>query len=162
MALNLTGKRVAVIGSRTFTDRQRLYDVLNKNKDKIKLIVSGGANGADTLATNWASDYGVPYLVFPALWRDPETGIHDRGAGFRRNRHIIEYSDVVIAFYDGVSRGTANSLEIAKQLNKPIKIISFVSEQKSSKDTTQEKTIGLCCSTPVCDHQDTKLADDTL
>jgi hypothetical protein len=125
MSLNLEGKRVAVIGSRTFDDKERLYKILTKNKDKIKLIVSGGASGADTLATDWAKDYGIPYLVFPAMWHDPETGGYDKGAGFRRNRYIIQYSDIVIAFYDGVSKGTANSLEIAKQLNKPIKIISF-------------------------------------
>lgn len=130
--LNLTGKKVAVIGSRTFADKKRLYDVLNKNKDKIKLIISGGARGADTLATEWAKDYGVPYLVFPACWHD-ENGEYDRGAGFRRNYYIIKYCDVCLAFWDLKSNGTAHSLDIAKQLNKPIKIISFQSpeEQKS-------------------------------
>ena len=71
MALNKTGKRVAVVGSRDFDDKDRLYEVLTKNFDRIKIIVSGGARGADTLATTWAADYGVPYLVFPACWRDP-------------------------------------------------------------------------------------------
>lgn len=135
--INLEGKKVAVIGSRSFNDREKLYSVLNKNKDKIKLVVSGGARGADTLATQWASDYGVPYLVFPALWRNPETLAFDRGAGMRRNRLIIEYSDVVIAFYDGSSRGTANSIEIAQQLKKPIKIILFQNGEKESSHTPE-------------------------
>lgn len=88
--------------------------------------MSGGANGADTIATEWAIAYGMPYLVFPALWRDPDNGFAlDRGAGFRRNRRIIEACDVVIAFWDGVSKGTLHSLEMAKQLNKPVKIIRF-------------------------------------
>jgi len=130
--INLDGKKVAVIGSRSFSDREKLYSVLTKNKPKIKLIVSGGARGADTLATQWASDYGVPYLVFPALWRDPETLAFDRGAGFRRNRLIVEYADHVIAFWDGVSGGTQNSIDIAKELNKPVTIISFESVEKGT------------------------------
>lgn len=123
--VNLTGKKVAVIGSRSFGDREKLYSVLTKNKAKIKLIVSGGARGADTLATQWASDYGVPYLVFPALWRDPETLAFDKGAGMRRNRLIVQYADHVIAFWDGVSNGTKNSIDTARELNKPLTIISF-------------------------------------
>ena len=129
--VNLEGKKVAVIGSRSFNDREKLYSVLTKNKAKIKLIVSGGARGADTLATQWATDYGVPYLVFPALWRNPETLAFDRGAGFRRNRLIVEYADHVIAFWDGVSGGTQNSIDIARQLNKPVTIISFESVQEA-------------------------------
>ena len=117
--------RLAVIGSRTFSDRERLFKILDVNKHQIKLIVSGGANGADTLATDWAKERGIPYLVFPALWHDPETGLVDKGAGFRRNWDIIRLAEKVLAFWDGKSRGTANSLEIAKSLNKPVRIIQI-------------------------------------
>ena len=122
-------KKVAVIGSRIFDDKKRLYDVLTKNRDRIKLIISGGAAGADTFATMWATDYGIPYLVFPALWRDPDTGEFNKGAGFKRNRKIIEQCDVVVAFMvKGGSPGTRHSIQIAEQLQKPIKIIEFQPE----------------------------------
>jgi len=117
--------RLAVIGSRTFADKNRLFKILDTNKHQIKLIVSGGANGADTLATYWARERGIPYLVFPALWHDPETGLVDKGAGFRRNWDIIRQAEKVLAFWDGTSKGTANSLDIAKQLGKPVKIIKI-------------------------------------
>ena len=125
MSLNLKGKRVAVIGSRTFDDKEKLYEVLTKNLDRIKIIVSGGAKGADSLAVEWAADYGVPFLVFPALWRDPFTGVYNRGAGFKRNRYIIEHCDTVIAFWDGESQGTLHSIHMAEEMKKPIKIIEF-------------------------------------
>jgi nucleoside 2-deoxyribosyltransferase len=121
----MTKRKVAVIGSREFNDRKLLYDTLTRNYDRIKLVISGGARGADTLAVNWASDYGVPYLVFPALWHNPFTGEHDKGAGFRRNRQIIEQCDIVLAFWDKLSRGTAHSIGIAKELGKPVKIVEF-------------------------------------
>jgi hypothetical protein len=125
MSLNLQGKRVAVIGSRTFDDKEKLYDVLTKNLDRIKVIVSGGAKGADSLAVEWASDFGIPYLVFPAMWRDPFTGAYYRGAGFKRNRYIIEHCDTVIAFWDGESQGTLHSIHMAEEMKKPIKIVDF-------------------------------------
>lgn len=142
--IDLTKKKVAVIGSREFENKKRLYEVLTKNKDKIKLIISGGARGADSLATEWAADYGIPYLVFPAMWHDPETGEYNKGAGFKRNRSIVEQCDILFAFWDGKSKGTQHSLEMAKQLNKPVRIISFASQdepQDASQDTPKVETV---------------------
>jgi hypothetical protein len=118
-------KKVAVVGSRTCLDRELVYRVLTKNRSKISLIVSGGAEGADTLAVKWATDYGVPYLTFPALWHDPDTGKFDRSAGYRRNREIVKASDVVLAFWDKKSPGTKLTINIAKELKKPLKIFEF-------------------------------------
>lgn len=143
MALNLKGKRLAVVGSRDFADKQRLYEVLTKNLPNIKMIVSGGARGADTLAVQWAADYGVPYLVFPALWRDPQTLQHDRGAGFRRNRYIVTYSDVVMAFWDGKSSGTASTIEMAKEVGKPVKIITFIPTPPPTKVKEAESAVAV-------------------
>lgn len=177
MALNKTGLRVAVVGSRTFADKARLYEVLNKNAAKIKIIVSGGAQGADTLATEWATDYGVPYLVFPALWRHPETLVFDRGAGFRRNRYIVDHSDIVIAFWDGVSTGTTHTMKMAEEAGKRVIVIKFdppkptdiskvdLKPVKGVKTEPEETTIkrlveadktagALCCSMPTCEHQE--------
>lgn len=39
-------------------------------------------------------------------------------AAFARNEWIVEDADVVVAFWDGQSRGTKNSLEIAERLGK--------------------------------------------
>ena len=137
--MNLKGKRVAVVGSREFDDKERLFRILTKNKDNIKLIVSGGSRGADTLAVEWATANGMPYLVFPALWHDPETGLFNRGAGFKRNWDIVEHSDVVLAFWDEKSRGTANTIDIAKQKNKPVKIFSFVPVKEEPPKESEKK-----------------------
>lgn len=125
-------KKLAVVGSRTFDDKRRLYDVLTKNRDRISMIVSGGAKGADSLAVEWATDYGIPYLVFPALWRDPDTGVLNKGAGFKRNVQIVEHSDVVMAFWDGVSAGTKHTIDMATQRKKPVKVISFTLQTKEA------------------------------
>jgi len=46
---------------------------------------------------------------------------------------FVEHSDVIIAFWDGTSRGTKNTIEVAKMKGKPVKIISFVPEEITNK-----------------------------
>jgi hypothetical protein len=126
MVVEIVKKRVAVVGSRSFDDKHRLYDFLTKNRDRIRVIVSGGAKGADSLAVAWAMDYGVPYLIFPAAWHNPDTGEFDRSAGFKRNVEIVRHADVVIAFMQkGGTSGTQHTIDLAKQLGKPVRIIEF-------------------------------------
>lgn len=125
--------KLAVIGSRTFDDKELLYKILDANFHKIDLIVSGGARGADTLSQEWANERGVPYLIYPARWYSMD-GVYDRGAGFRRNIKIVNACDKMLVFYDGASKGTRHSLDLAEQKGKPVKIISFIPK---SKDPSQ-------------------------
>jgi len=129
--------KLAVIGSRSFTDKERLYKILDKNIDKISVIVSGGAKGADTLAHNWCEERGVPIIIFYPRWHKLD-GTFDRGAGFRRNRLIIKQADKVLAMWDGVSKGTLNSIEIAKELKKPIKILTFTPKVETKTEPESE------------------------
>lgn len=124
-----SGTWVAVIGSRSVKDENIVFSVLDRNKNKIALIVSGGCNGPDTFAENWARKNGVPIIVFNANWR-PDANTFDKGAGFKRNRTIIENCDAVLAFWDGISEGTKNSIDIANQLNKKLIIIQCQAQTK--------------------------------
>lgn len=115
-------KKVAVIGSRGFTD----YSLLKTELDRVTapfIIVSGGAKGADSLAEKYADEMGYTKLIFPAEWEK-----YGRSAGFKRNRLIIESSDIVLAFWDGVSKGTKHSINIAKSINKPHRIILYTQQ----------------------------------
>lgn len=47
----------------------------------------------------------------------PEYSRYGRGAPLKRNFQIIGYSDLVIAFWDGQSKGTKNVIENCKKLN---------------------------------------------
>lgn len=128
--LNENGKNVAVIGSRNFDDYELLKNYLDERFDKIKYIVSGGASGGDELGRRYAEERGLPVIIFYPRWRD-KNGIFSRAAGFIRNQEIVKNSDVVIAFMQkGGSKGTQNSIEIAKRLGKPVTIIEFTPKEK--------------------------------
>ncbi len=125
--------KVAVIGSRDYLNKDRVFKVLDANKHQISLIVSGGCPAsADEWAHEWCKKIGIPILIFYPVWHDPETGLFDKGAGFRRNWDIIRQCDKVVAFWDMKSNGTKNSIDIAHSLKKTVKIIDVSKEITSS------------------------------
>ena len=42
-----------------------------------------------------------------------------------RNVDIVEDSDLLIVFWDGLSRGSEHSINLAKKMNKECKIVYF-------------------------------------
>ena len=100
--------KVGVIGSRGLTV-DNLEQYLPENTTE---IVSGGAKGIDTCARKYAISHGIKLTEFM-----PEYSKYGRGAPLKRNLQIIEYADVVIAFWDRQSKGTKNVIENCKKLN---------------------------------------------
>lgn len=111
--------KAAVIGSRSFEDCRKVAKVLDEIVE-ITHIISGGAKGADACAENYARKRGLPITIFFPNWAK-----YGRGSGIIRNKEIIRNCDICIAFWDGKSRGTASSLQIANELGKEIKVIKI-------------------------------------
>lgn len=109
---------IAAIGSRSFNDYNKLKEVLDTYLGQATRIVSGGAKGADTLAERWAKENNIPTQIFYPDWNK-----HGKSAGIIRNKEIIKNADIVIAFWDGESKGTKHSISIAKQNGKELVII---------------------------------------
>lgn len=105
--------RLAVVGSRTFSDYEFMKSILQWYT--IKEIISGGASGADSLAERYADENGIPKKVFLPDWK--RLG---KGAGFARNEKIVAAADEVVAFWDGSSHGTRHTIEIAEKQSKPV------------------------------------------
>lgn len=116
------GNKVAVVGSRSFTDYEKLNKTLSDYHAKtgITLVVSGGAAGADSMAERFARENNISTSIHKPDWKK-----YGRAAGFIRNKDIIAECDVCFAFWDGSSRGTANDIELCNKMNKPCYIINF-------------------------------------
>lgn len=108
--------KIAVVGSRNFPDlgAVKAY-VWSLPQDTV--IVSGGARGVDYEAERAAKERGMPVEIFPADWKQ-----FGKSAGMMRNRDIVMAADKVAAFWDGLSKGTANTIDLAKQYHKPYEI----------------------------------------
>ena len=110
--------RVLVCGSRDWTDETRIFQQLLLLPPGTE-IITGGARGADHLAAGLARGLGFGVKVFFPDWKT-----HGRSAGFVRNIAMLdENPDLVIAFWDGQSRGTAHTIREAEKRGIPVQII---------------------------------------
>jgi hypothetical protein len=120
---------IGVVGSRDFSDYQKLEsylldffsDIMRFPEDYV--IVSGGADGADMLAKKFADEHGLDYVEFAVSNADWKK--YGKAAGPRRNTKVVNKSDIVVAFWDGRSRGTKNTIDQTVGGCKPVIIIGF-------------------------------------
>lgn len=106
--------KVAVIGSRNLTI-SNLGDYL---PPETTVIISGGARGIDTCAREYAHAHGVPLReIRPQYGRYPSNA-----APVIRNELIIAEADLVLAFWDGQSTGTAGVIEKCRALGKECRV----------------------------------------
>lgn len=92
--------KVAVIGSRHAPDSAAAL-ILSQLPDTTTEIISGGADGIDCFAARVAAEQGIPLKVFL-----PNYDRYGKAAPIKRNDEIIDRADMVLAFWDGKSRGT--------------------------------------------------------
>ncbi len=102
--------KVAIVGSRGI-EKFNLKKVMPKG---VTAIVSGGARGVDTLAEKYAKKHKLELLVFKPEY-DKYPG---KIAPLKRNNTIVDNADVVIAIWDGVSRGTKYTMDYAEKQGK--------------------------------------------
>ena len=118
--------RLVIAGGRDFID----YDLLKKWCDyylekRIQsgeqiVIISGGARGADTLGEQYAAERGFTIDRHPADWDK-----HGKSAGYIRNKEMVDVADAVIAFWDGKSKGTSHTINLAESKGIPCKVINY-------------------------------------
>ncbi len=107
--------KVAIIGSRTVTV-DNLGEYLSKDCDE---IVSGGAVGIDKCAAQYAIKNDIKLTEFL-----PEYNKFGRAAPIVRNKQIVEYSDMVLAFWDGKSKGTLSVIKYCEKIGKECTVIT--------------------------------------
>ena len=116
MYLKEKNMKVAVIGSRGLTV-SNLGDYLPEGTTE---IISGGAKGIDSCAREYAISHGIKLTEYL-----PEYEKYGRAAPLKRNITIIQNADLVIAFWDGRSRGTKFIIENCARLGTELKVIKI-------------------------------------
>ena len=132
--------RIIIAGGRDFAD----FDLLKKETNRIikmivetkipkekVTIVSGCAKGADALGEKYATTYGLKLHKIPANWEK-----FGNRAGYLRNREMAKFvsgmdeeverpKGVLIAFWDGKSRGTKHMIETAKNFKLDVYVVGY-------------------------------------
>lgn len=104
--------KIGIVGSRSLqVDLKKYLPPVSE----ISEIVSGGAIGIDTNAKNFAIENNIKLVEFL-----PDYKQYGKKAPLERNTKIVQYSDVIYAFWDGRSRGTKDSIDKARILGKKV------------------------------------------
>ena len=110
--------RVAIIGSRDYPNLEVVRSYVASLLSEGDVVVSGGARGVDKAAEEAAKARGLKVVSIRPQW-----GKFGRAAGFRRNSDIVAQCDRLVAFWDGKSRGTQDSIRKAKAAGKEVQVV---------------------------------------
>ena len=103
--------KLLIAGSRSIVD----CDLSEYIPDGVDLIISGGAKGIDSLAEQYADSHGIEKLIIR-----PQYERFGRAAPIRRDEEMVCLCDMVLAIWDGESRGTRYTLDYAQKMGKKI------------------------------------------
>lgn len=116
--------RIIIAGGRDFNDYPLAEGVLLDNtvsytNDQIT-IVSGGARGADKIGEALAKNYTTNLCIYPAQW-----DMYGKSAGYKRNALMAANADMLLAFWDGKSKGTKHMIDLATKAGLEVIVTNY-------------------------------------
>lgn len=125
---------IIVAGSRNLENYNVVKKVLNnyislKDFKTQPTIVCGMAQGADMLGYKFAKENNFPIKEYPANW-----DLYQKRAGHIRNEQMAKYASnngkgVLIAFWNGESKGTESMISYAKKYKLEIHVYNLEGEE---------------------------------
>ena len=127
--------KLIIAGSRDFENSSEFSEVIFEGLVSgiiqyynINEIVSGTAKGPDTMGKEYAEKNNIKVSEFPAEW-----DLYGKRAGMVRNKLMGDYADILLAFWDGKSKGTKHMIDYMTKLGKPV-----IVERYNQKDNFDE------------------------
>jgi NADP-dependent 3-hydroxy acid dehydrogenase YdfG len=109
--------KVAIVGSRHFSEPARVTEYVDSLPLRAS-IITGSASGVDAAATKAARAKGMSVQVMPASFEE----LSDASKAAARNQRLIDACDVLVAFWDGASKGTRATVERALDSGKEVHV----------------------------------------
>lgn len=120
--------RAIIAGGRDFSNYSllsgKVFDIIGQYADVT--IISGHAKGADELGEIYAKKYNIPVKIFSPDWEE-----YSRATGPIRNREMAKYASegdsysILIAFWDGKSKGTKSMIDLGLKYLKEVHVIKY-------------------------------------
>ncbi len=122
LSQNATSPKVIITGDEGFYDYDLMADALDKYFKNIPMatIISGMADGADTLAVHYANTNKMTKILFPSNGER-----HSQLAGHLRNEEMFTIATHLVAFWNGKSQDTKHMIETAKAKGVPVNVILY-------------------------------------
>lgn len=120
-------KRMIICGGRDFQDMDLFIRSMRKMLQQypdVEIISGHASRGADRMGEQYATSIGLPLKIFPAQW-----AAYGKRAGYLRNTQMLDYArqgdPVVVAFWDGKSRGTQHMIRSAQKAGVPTHVFMY-------------------------------------
>ena len=111
-------QKIVIGGCRNYNNYEsfklHLDDIIKSKQDEI-IIISGHCSGVDLMGEKYAEENGFKVEIFLPEWEK-----YGRAAGPIRNEQMVNAADLVIAFWDGKSKGTKSLIKYAEKTNKEL------------------------------------------
>ena len=108
--------KLLIVGSRSIEK----FDLSLYIGADVDTIISGGANGIDALAENYADQHRLSKYIIR-----PRYELYGRAAPLYRNKQMVDMADSILVIWDGHSRGAQSTIKYAKDANKEITVIQI-------------------------------------
>ena len=108
--------KLLIVGSRGIND----FDLSPYISNDVDTIISGGANGVDSLAESYADSHRLSKYIIR-----PQYDLYGRAAPIKRNEQMVALADTVLIIWDGKSKGTQYTIKYSQKMNKPITLIKI-------------------------------------
>lgn len=129
--------KIAIVGSRDWGFPEMIQAYI-QSLPKDTIIVSGHARGVDRMAETFAREAGLQVISIPADW--DRLG---RQAGFLRNTEIVNTCDKLVAFWDGQSKGTKDSIQKAMAMGKLDRVIATTKDGRAPGSDFLRMALGM-------------------
>lgn len=106
--------KVAIVGSRNLD-----VDISKYIPEETTTIVTGGAKGIDCLAEEFADKNNLKKIIFK-----PQYERYKKAAPIMRNILIVNESDLIVAIWNGKSKGTKFTIDYARKMNKEVRVFT--------------------------------------
>jgi hypothetical protein len=120
-------ERLVFAGSRGIGDESVVFPEIGKmlvvSDGRATVIVSGLAQGPDTLGARFARKECLHVDEFPAQWGSRDQGGFGKAAGHLRNTLMAGYATRALLFWDGASPGTRHMLKTVKDFGIPFRCL---------------------------------------
>jgi hypothetical protein len=109
--------KVAIVGSRHFPEMTRVRSFV-QSLPAGATVVTGGASGVDAAAGEAARERNLGLIKLPPSFEEST----DPAAPAQRNQRLIDAADVLVAFWDGNSAGTRQTIDRALQSGREVHV----------------------------------------
>lgn len=140
----MTNITLGVSGSRSIKDPSIVNYVLGwvlkrleAHAQTVTAVVHGGADGVDTLADHFFTLRGLK----PEILRPDYKAFPRRVAPLKRDEEVVKKVDILVAIWDGESRGTKYTFEFAAKQNKKALVCVWDAKERVIVITTNESII---------------------